>query len=483
MYPNDADGNAIRAGFGPPLKKAGYTIVDPGAYRTAPTTTRRRSRSSRQQNCQIFNTFPIPPDFATFWRQAAQQGYQAVKIAQIAKTGLFPSQVEALGSTRLQPGERRVLDPTCPYKSSLTGHQSQAARRRLQKATRQAVEPAARRRASALFDVGAAALKATRQPEGQGRRSPTRSQTLKVDTPVGHLDWAQGAGAERRRRRRSSAASGSRRRRSKFKLELRHLRALRRPERAGGGQAEALQLTLAGQHERRGRRRTPILAAVGRPQALRRARRPRRRRLRGRAPARPSASSAPTAPARRRCSNVLAGSLRADARHASRFAARDVTRLAPAARCRLGIGRAHQIPRPFGGMTVFENVLRRRGARAAGCAARAAYDRVHRGARARAACSTLANRRAESLGLLDRKRLELARALATDPAVLLLDEIGGGLTDAEAAELVATIQRAARARASRSSGSSTSCTCSCRSSSGSSAWTPAASSPTASPTR
>ena len=52
----------------------------------------------------------------------------------------------------------------------------------------------------------------------------------------------------------------------------------------------------------------------------------------------------------------------------------------------------------------------------------------------------VANRRAETLGLLDRKRLELARAVATDPAVLLLDEIGGGLTDGEAGELVATIK-------------------------------------------
>jgi len=56
-----------------------------------------------------------------------------------------------------------------------------------------------------------------------------------------------------------------------------------------------------------------------------------------------------------------------------------------------------------------------------------------------------ANRPAETLGLLDRKRLELARALATDPKVLLLDEIGGGLTDAEAAELV-TIIRELRGR-------------------------------------
>ena len=52
----------------------------------------------------------------------------------------------------------------------------------------------------------------------------------------------------------------------------------------------------------------------------------------------------------------------------------------------------------------------------------------------------VANRRAETLGLLDRKRLELARALAARPTLLLLDEIGGGLTDGEAGELVETIR-------------------------------------------
>ena len=97
MWPNDADGNAIRGSLGPLLKKAGYTIVDPGAYTDGTNDYSAQIAKFKAEDCEIFNTFPIPPDFATFWRQAAQQGYKP-KIAQIAKTGLFPSQVEALGS-------------------------------------------------------------------------------------------------------------------------------------------------------------------------------------------------------------------------------------------------------------------------------------------------------------------------------------------------------------------------------------------------
>jgi branched-chain amino acid transport system ATP-binding protein len=134
--------------------------------------------------------------------------------------------------------------------------------------------------------------------------------------------------------------------------------------------------------------------------------------------------------------NVLAGSLR-PSEGSVRFRGADVSRASSARRCGLGIGRAHQIPRPFGGMTVFENVFvgaatggRQRGQQA--------YDRCIE-VLERCDLVDVANRRAESLGLLHRKRLELARALATGPVVLLLDEIGGGLTDAEAAELVTTI--------------------------------------------
>ncbi|HVV10141.1 ABC transporter ATP-binding protein [Amycolatopsis sp.] len=136
--------------------------------------------------------------------------------------------------------------------------------------------------------------------------------------------------------------------------------------------------------------------------------------------------------------SVLAGTLKPNDGEV-RFRGEDVTRLRADRRCRRGIARAYQIPRPFGGMTVLENVIV--GAtHGAGLRGQVAHRRAIETLE-QCALTELANRRAESLGLLHRKRMELARALATGPAVLLLDEIGGGLTDAEAEELVATIRQ------------------------------------------
>jgi branched-chain amino acid transport system ATP-binding protein len=117
-----------------------------------------------------------------------------------------------------------------------------------------------------------------------------------------------------------------------------------------------------------------------------------------------------------------------------RFLGEDMTLASTAERCRRGLARTHQIPRPFSGMTVFENIFTA-AAHGGGLERERAYEATIESL-ALTGMTAVANRRAETLGLIDRKRLELARALATNPAVLLLDEIGGGLTDGEANELV-----------------------------------------------
>ena len=121
-----------------------------------------------------------------------------------------------------------------------------------------------------------------------------------------------------------------------------------------------------------------------------------------------------------------------------RFGGRIVTGLESAARCRLGIGRTYQVPRPFGDMTVFENLLVA-AQQGGGLRRRASYAAAV-GALERTGMSGHANVAAERLGLLQRKRLELARALATGPALLLLDEVAGGLTDPEVAQLVEIVR-------------------------------------------
>ena len=120
----------------------------------------------------------------------------------------------------------------------------------------------------------------------------------------------------------------------------------------------------------------------------------------------------------------------------------DITRLPPERRCRLGLGRSFQIPQPFHGMSVFENLLVA-AAFGTGRSERDVYGRCV-DLLDQCALADKANRTAGSLTLLDRKRLELARALATGPSVLLLDEVAGGLTEHECKaliELIRTIRR------------------------------------------
>jgi branched-chain amino acid transport system ATP-binding protein len=135
--------------------------------------------------------------------------------------------------------------------------------------------------------------------------------------------------------------------------------------------------------------------------------------------------------------HLVTGLLKPDA-GAIGFDGRDITQAPPRLRCIAGIARSFQIPHPFENLTVFENLL-----------VAAIHGRGQREAQVIEACGDIlertgligfANRRAGTLNLLGRKRLELARALASAPRLLLLDEIAGGLTEAECQELVELIK-------------------------------------------
>ena len=135
--------------------------------------------------------------------------------------------------------------------------------------------------------------------------------------------------------------------------------------------------------------------------------------------------------------NMITGVHRVDSGRVV-FKGRDITHLSRHARCRAGIGRTFQIPKPFSDMSVFENVLV--------CATygrgqneRVSYQRCVE-ALELTQLTDKANQPAGKLTLLNRKRLELARALAGDPSVLLLDEIAGGLTEAEVEDLILTVR-------------------------------------------
>lgn len=191
MYPNDADGAAFRQHMVPAIEKHGYKIIDPGAYQDGTTDYSAQIALFNREDCQIFNTISLPPDFNTFWRQAAQLHYtQKVLIAQVTKTGLFPAQVMPLGNLGYGLAGTTVWSPVFPYTSPLTGMSSQQLSDAYEKAVNQ---PWTQNVGSSmsLFEVAVEVLKGAKDPTS---RTAIRDviPTLDMVSTVGRVNFKHG---------------------------------------------------------------------------------------------------------------------------------------------------------------------------------------------------------------------------------------------------------------------------------------------------
>jgi branched-chain amino acid transport system substrate-binding protein len=123
LWPNDPDGLAFadpKTGFGPALKQQGFTVVDPGRFNHGNDDFSSQISKFKSAGVELISGVLVPPDFATFWSQAAQQGFKP-KVATIAKAILFPSAVDALGGKADGLATEVWWSNKHPFKSSLTG--------------------------------------------------------------------------------------------------------------------------------------------------------------------------------------------------------------------------------------------------------------------------------------------------------------------------------------------------------------------------
>src|SRR5580692_10958746 len=191
MFPNDADGNAVRAFLPDALRQAGFTVVDPGPFEDGTTDYSTQITIFKKERCEIISALVLPPDFATFWRQAAQQGLtKIVKIAQPAKAGGSPTEINALGQIGFNLCVCAPWNPAFPYKSPVTGMTSKEMAEGYEKASGKQVTMQLGS-SMAVFDAGVAALKSTTDPLDKAALAKSIS-TLKTITTVGEIDFNSG---------------------------------------------------------------------------------------------------------------------------------------------------------------------------------------------------------------------------------------------------------------------------------------------------
>lgn len=192
LFPNDADGNAwgdAELGLPKPLAAAGYTLTDPGRYQPLSDDFTHQINAFKQAGCEIVTGNMIPPDFATFWSQAAQQGFKP-KIVTIGKALLFPSVITGLGPRGIGLTSEVWWSPSHPFKSSLTGVSSAELANGYSQATgRPWTQPIGFKHA--LFEVVASVVARAEDLEDPAAIIKAIAAT-DLNTIVGPVNWSKG---------------------------------------------------------------------------------------------------------------------------------------------------------------------------------------------------------------------------------------------------------------------------------------------------